>query len=279
MLRPAAAGRASLFAIWAMLCVLAACSGDGSGGEQLVTANLDRVTPQQWAALSQRTVYFGHQSVGANVLDGVRAIAAQHRGIPLAISSGAHATTPGVLSEFAIGENGDPDSKNAAFLVAMRGTLGPRPVLMFKYCFVDIDDKTDAGALFQRYRKTVAALGSAHPEAVLVHVTIPLTTDSQLRNFINAVRGRPTRRTRNGVREAYNELLRAAYAGKEPIFDLARVQSTRADGTREHATVEGRPVYALAREWASDDGHLNVAGSRRAAEELLVTLAALPQRP
>jgi hypothetical protein len=148
---------------------------------------------------------------------------------------------------------------------------------MFKYCFVDIDEQTDAGALFRRYQQTVATLRSIHPEAVLVHVTVPLITDSQLRNFINAVRGRPTRRTQNGVREAYNGLLRAAYAGKEPIFDLARVQSTRADGTREHATFEGKPVYALAREWASDDGHLNAAGRLRAAEELLVTLASLPQ--
>jgi hypothetical protein len=54
------------------------------------------------------------------------------------------------------------------------------------------------------------------------------------------------------------------------------VESTRADGTREYATVNGKPVYALAPEWASDEGHLNAAGRRRAAEALLVTLASIP---
>ena len=32
-------------------------------------ADTSRITPEQWAALSRRTVYFGHQSVGVNVLE------------------------------------------------------------------------------------------------------------------------------------------------------------------------------------------------------------------
>ena len=79
-------------------------------------------------------IYFGHQSVGSNILEAVRELMAEKPQIPLRIVSGASAVSAGVLNEFAIGENGDPDSKNAAFISATQGALGPeKPVLMFKY--------------------------------------------------------------------------------------------------------------------------------------------------
>ena len=237
------------------------------------------ITSEHLNALAGRTVYFGHQSVGANVLDGLRQVAAERAQFPMKIVSTDPVAAPGVLNEFGIGENGDPESKNAAFVKALERDLGPQPVLMFKYCFVDVDDRTDVPALFTRYQETVATLRKRHPHAAIVHVTMPLTKDSVFRNLVNSIRGRPTRRDRNAVRAAYNELLRATYGGKEPIFDLAAVESTRADGNTEHAVVGRLKVYALASEWASDDGHLNEAGRKRAAEELLLTLASLPADP
>ena len=146
---------------------------------------------------------------------------------------------------------------------------------MFKYCYVDVDVGTDVKTVFDHYQQTVAALKAKHPEAVVVHVTMPLVSDSKIRNYINTLRGRPTRLTRNALRNQYNEMLRAAYA-KEPIFDLEAVESTRADGQREYGTLDGRQVYSLAQEWTTDGGHLNAMGRRRAAEQLLVTLASLP---
>lgn len=148
---------------------------------------------------------------------------------------------------------------------------------MLKYCFADVDEKMDAQALFHQYQQTVAALRASHPEAVVVHVTFPLTTDAPLRNYLNALRGRPTRRTWNAIRTQYNELLRAAYAGKEPVFDVAAVESMHANGSLEFANVSGKRVYAMADEWTSDEGHLNAAGRRRVAEQLLITLTSLPE--
>lgn len=237
--------------------------------------NLGQITLAQWQALSQRTVYFGHQSVGHNILEAVRDLLAEKPQIQLRVASGASANSAGVLNEFEIGENGDPESKNAAFLSATQRALGPKPVLILKYCYVDIDVGTDVKMVFDRYQQTVAALKAKHPESFLVHVTVPLVTDSQFRNYVNSMLGRPTRRTRNALRTQYNQMLRAAYGGKEPIFDLAAVESTRADGTREYAKVDGQEVHAMAAEWAVDDGHLNTLGRRRAAEQLLVTLASL----
>jgi lysophospholipase L1-like esterase len=142
---------------------------------------------------------------------------------------------------------------------------------------VDVDEKTDAKSLFEQYRKTVATLRAQHPEATLVHVTLPLETEpSRLRYWMNTVRSIPTTRDENAVRADYNQLLRAAYAGKEPIFDLAALESTRADGTIEYGILNGAKIPALANEWSSDGGHLNEAGRRRIAEQFLATLATLP---
>jgi hypothetical protein len=235
-----------------------------------------RITPEQWASLSQRTFYFGHQSVGANIIEGVREVSAGRPEIRLRVVCGEPAASPGALNEFRIGRNEDPESKNAAIVLATNGALGPSPVIMFKYCYVDVRDKTDPGKLFESYRQTVAQLRTRHPAATVVHLTVPLMTEpSLLRYVMNTVRGRTTSREENAVRAEYNRLLRSAYAATEPVFDLAAVESTRADGSLEYGVVDGAKVPALAREWSSDSGHLNAAGRRHVAEQFLATLATL----
>jgi hypothetical protein len=239
--------------------------------------DFNQVTAEQWSTLSGRAIYFGHQSVGANIIEGVREVAAETPQIRLRVASEARVAGAGVLNEFAIGKNEDPQSKNAAIVEATKGPLGPNPIILFKYCYVDVDERTDPKGLFARYQSTVARLRSQHPEATVVHVTLPLMTEpSMLRYAMNKVRGISTHRDENAKRADYNALLRSAYNGREPVFDLAALESTRADGTLEYGVLNGVEVPALAREWSSDGGHLNAAGRRRIAEQFLATLAALP---
>lgn len=259
-----------------VMAALLGCSNRAEQADRGVSPDLSRITAEQWQALSQRTVYFGHQSVGVNIVDGIRELAAQNPQVQIKISTGAAADRGPGLVEFLVGENTDPDSKNRAFLAATQGRLDPGSVLMFKYCYVDIDENTDASALFEGYRQTVAALRARHPDAIVVHVTMPLTADAPLRNWVNMLRGRPTRLTWNGVRSRYNELLRAAYEGREPVYDLAAAEATRSDGSLQYSVVEGHKVFAMADEWTSDGGHLNAAGRQRAAAQFLTTLASLP---
>ena len=87
----------------------------------------------------------------------------------------------------------------------------------------------------------------------------------------------PAERVESRVRERFNELMRTTYADREPVFDLAAVESTRPDGSREVLDVGGSRAYALVSAYASDGSHLNEAGRRRVAEELLVFLARLPE--
>ena len=67
------------FTLFAVLVTAAACSSKAEMPGPNPMADLSQITPEQWQALSQRTVYFGHQSVGANIVEGVREIAAEKR--------------------------------------------------------------------------------------------------------------------------------------------------------------------------------------------------------
>jgi hypothetical protein len=266
-------------AVLAALAAVAACSSHAEHTQPDSATVLSRITPEQWQALSKRTIYFGHQSVGENIVEGIRELEAANPQIHINSVSGPKATNAApALHEFFVGENSNPQSKNDAFLATVGGPLPAAPVLAFKYCYVDIDENTDANALFEHYRQTIDAVRAKHPDATIVHITMPLTTDAPFRNWINTLRGRPNRVTWNGVRSRYNELLRSAYAGREPLFDLARLESTRSDGSEEYTIKDGHKVYALADEWTTDGGHLNAAASKLAAAHFLATLAALPDR-
>jgi hypothetical protein len=72
----------------------------------------------------------------------------------------------------------------------------------------------------------------------------------------------------NIKRHQYNQRLREAY-GTTAVLDLALVESTHPDGHREQFVAEGTTAYSLLPGYASDDGHLNEVGQRRAAEELI----------
>ena len=126
----------------------------------------------------------------------------------------------------------------------------------------------------------VLSLRARHPALTIVHVTLPLQIDpGTLFHWKTVVRGKQTPyRTLNTVRARYNALLREAYAGKEPFFDLAHFQALLPDGSIGAVRAGGLDVEYLAREWSSDGGHLNAEGQRRVAQAFLVTLAKLPDR-
>ena len=73
----------------------------------------------------------------------------------------------------------------------------------------------------------------------------------------------------NIKRNQYNEMLIQFYQGNDPVFDLAKIESTRTDGQRESFSFKDKEYYALARELSSYGGHLNEMGSKYVAEELL----------
>jgi len=235
------------------------------------------LSDQQIRALAPKRVFFGHKSVGANILEGVRDLMTADSGLKLKIvmSADPSAVDGPALIEAEIGENGIPQSKNAAFAAALINGMGPQGgIAMYKYCYVDITDSTDVPRLFDQYRKGIAALEAAHPDIKFVHITVPLTTvEPAIKAWVKTILGRRTARAENMKRNEFNRMLKHTYAANR-IFDLAEQESTRSDGSRAYFSSGSERIYTLADEYTTDGGHLNELGRRAAAKRLLAFLAA-----
>jgi hypothetical protein len=235
-------------------------------------------TAEQLRAASSKAVFFGHQSVGTNVIQGLRDLIAAEPRLQLTI---VHVDKPrsvadGNLVEFAIGQNGDPDSKDRAFAAALRNIGKQHAVVMYKYCYVDMHDSTDAQQLFWQYHNSMSTLKAKYPWLTFVHVTMPLTTvEAPPKALAKKMLGLPTERDVEIQRNQFNELLRRTYQGKEPIFDLADAESTRPDGSRTYFNHGGRRIYTLVPEFTTDGGHLNEIGRCAVAARLLLTLGSI----
>jgi hypothetical protein len=227
--------------------------------------------------LARHSVFFGHQSVGMNLLDGIARIA-KREGVSMDVRdvTGSPAVSPGAISHAFEPENGRPEMKLQGFARHIEALSSTPPELaLLKFCYVDFAAETDVAALFARYRTTLADLRARNPGITFVHVTVPLTkVQGGAKAFLKRLVGRtPSGVAENARRDDYNQLMRQAYRGREPIFDLAAVESTRSDGTRETVDWKGRAVPVLVTDFASDFGHLNETGQDRAARALLGVLA------
>ena len=239
-----------------------------------------------WRRISQRTslakvsrtrAFFGHQSVGMNMLDGVSGVYAAHGMAPPTIEQGG--TQPskdgGFIDHVFIGQNENPLLKIQDFDAQMRAGIGEQvDVAMMKFCYVDITSNTDVNTLFATYRQTMAALQRDFPKVTFVHVTVPLMTDppllSRLKSLLtgSSQSGPPD----NLARERLNDLIRHEYAG-DHLLDLAAIESTAPDGSRTGGTYQGQQYYRLYDGYASDPGHLNSEGARIAATAWLKATA------
>jgi hypothetical protein len=225
--------------------------------------------------LARERIYFAHQSVGANLIQGMEELGAE-AGVRLRFVRVDRASDvpAGAFGHTFVPENGRPLEKLDNFRDELKSASVD--IAMVKFCYVDIRADTDVKQLFARYRETIDELRRQHPRTTFVHVTLPLTTvQTGLKAFAKRVLGRaPYGTVENVRREEYNELLRAAYAGREPLFDLARIESTAPDGSAVRVRWQGAVAPALAAGYTDDGGHLNAEGRRRAARELIAVLAA-----
>ncbi len=232
--------------------------------------------------LTRRRVFFGHQSVGGNILEGVRQLSTQGSPAPriVEVSDPSTPLAPGTLAHAMVGHNEQPETKIAHFEKLMDGGMAKEAdVAFFKFCYIDFNGTTDAKSLFEKYRTTLAGLKARHPGVTFVHATVPLTTVQRgAKAWLKELLGRPVwGLAENATRESFNALLRQTYAGKEPLFDLAALESTRSDGTSETYEFNGRLYPAMAPEYSDDGGHLNAAGQARLASAFITFLATLPE--
>lgn len=240
-------------------------------------SNRTMLTDQEINSLLSKRIFFGHQSVGNNILEGVRDLMASDPRLKLNIVKSENPqVVPGpALVEFEVGQNGNPESKIAAFSgVLDKGFGAGGGIGILKFCYVDIDASTDVPAMFASYRDGMKALKSKYPAWKPIHVTVPLTTvEPPAKAWIKSLLGRTTTQDINQKRNQFNTLLLKEFSGIDPIFDLAEVESTHADGSRSYFVRANQKVYTMAREFTDDGGHLNQQGRAAAAERLLSVLA------
>ncbi len=272
----------TISSIIALAISLAGCNGNKMNEEKVAVKSLSDVTPAAWVKLAHKKIYFGHQSVGKNIIAGIRDIIKEHPEIKLHIVETTDLTAfrSPVFANSSIGKNGAPLSKINEFKELMDMGMGNLiNIAFFKFCFDDTKEKTDVKMLFKDYSQTMDALTKKYPKTQFVYITMPLLkrTNSSLTSWIKGLFGRKGyfADENNIARYKFNELIREKYKGSGLLFDLARLESTRPDGARESFEQKGKIYYALTPAYTDDGGHLNVAGRKYIAQQLLIFLADL----
>jgi hypothetical protein len=275
--RPAWAGIgrfAAALPIIGALSLLAACQG----ADTLQPRKMDDALAADFSRVGAARVYFGHQSVGGNVLSGLADLQKQLERPAIRVAELgdlAAADGQGVLLQTAIGQNGKPDSKCEDFRQVMRQLQGRVDVALFKFCYIDFDDQSDAAAIFDTYARTMDEMKRQYPEVTFVHVTSPLRSIERGPGvWARELLGKRNRaKHANAARGEFNRLLRERYAA-DPIFDLAAVMSTYPDGRRETFTLDGKTYESLVPAYTDDGGHLNAVGATYGAAGFVQSVAA-----
>lgn len=264
---PLAAAAAVVFCLAAT--AVSGLSEDAGGG----------MTPAQWKAIAKKKIYFGHMSVGDNMVAGIQEIVEAGGGRLQILKSGnAPGLRPATLVHSEIGHNKDAVAKINAFAKIIDGGLGKQvDIALFKFCYVDVNADTDLNYVFSCYLQKMGELERKYPKVKFAHVTVPLrSVQTGWKASVKKAIFLPVRGYADNIkRNEYNEMLRREYGGKGRLFDLAEIESTYTDGSRSKFMSRNTVYYSLAADKSDDGGHLNSAGRKVVAEKFLIFLAGL----
>ncbi len=239
---------------------------------------LSHVPQERWKALSQTRIFFGHQSVGQNIVEGLKEIAGQHPAIRLNIQETVNPDDFGlpIFAHVTIGRNTDPLSKIEHFREILDSGLGQvLDIAIFKFCYVDITRKTDVEALLVQYDEVIVSIAKKFPELKVITFTAPLTAMPKgMKPLIkNLLERFETLKQDNIQRKRLNERMLAKYGNS--VFDLADIEATRPNGTKAGFKKGDISFPLLDPSYTDDGGHLNRMGRQIVAAELLLFLLAL----
>lgn len=277
-------GNAVRYLIIFILLLVAGCDEESTIKERVSLPLIDDVPGSAWQDLAQKKIYFGHQSVGDNIIEGINNIMENNNDVQLDIKKLNDVQTfdVPVFAHSYIGENGDIDSKLTDFSQNINKGLGDKVDIAFlKLCFWDIRKKTNADEInvdeiFNQYKKTITSLQKQYPETIFLHSTVPLMSHSD--GIVSKIKRmmKPDNDDLDNIkRNELNQLIVEEYEGKEPLFDMALIESTLPDGRRTIFSAGGKNYYYLPGEYTNDGGHLNELARKHVAEQLLITLSRL----
>jgi hypothetical protein len=278
----------SLRGVWTLALgglALAGCSVEQLASEEVpVSQSLE----SDLQTLAQGRVFFGHQSVGEDILNGLKDLLAERQGdssLPaLAIVDAAGQDSlpqRGYILHTKVGQNTKPATKCQDFARILEERKDLVDVAVLKYCYVDVDRGSDAAALFADYEAQLQAVRKKLPGITVLPTTVPLTVSSSRPDWKRKDMEIKVRRmlglyedhdADNLKRARFNTLLRETY--KDGLYlDIAKLESTHADGKREGFAKGGLEVPSLIPAYTYDGGHLNETGRKIVAREFVKVMA------
>ncbi len=246
------------------------------------------VSELEWKKLSTKKIYFGHMSVGYNIIEGMKDIMKSNPAIKLNLqeTTDLNNLNNGVFAHSRNGENMKPKTKVDAFVKAMDDGLAKQVnIAFFKFCYVDFNKDTDVRELFEYYKTTMSSLSKRYPQVTFIHATTPITTEGELLNIktrikdiIKTMLGRESTKQHfvagNIKRHEFNTLLRKEFASTS-IIDIERMESAKADGTSYSSKNGGTLHNSMVPAYTYDGGHLNENGRVWVADKVLKRLTEL----
>ncbi len=272
-----------LFMLLITILLSAVCEGETMNDQpvhQSTYESIKDVPESAWEKLADKKIYFGHQSVGYNIVDGIKDIMKENPQIKLNIveTNDPADFNTGLFAHSRVGKNNDPKAKNDDFANLIKKGLGDKAdIAFFKYCYVDANARTDVKRVFEDYENTMEQLKNEYPKTKFVHVTMPLTTvQSGAKAWVKGFLGKSIGGYDDNIqRNNYNKLLRKIYMDKEIIFELASIESTYDNKRREIFESDRMTYRALIPDYSYDGKHLNERGRKIVAENLLILLAGI----
>jgi len=226
---------------------------------------MNKLTENDWIQLSDKRIFFGHRSVGSNIIEGITDLKNESNSTLVNILETKDVSDfqHPLFAHSGIGNNLDPKSKIDDFVNILKSGLGGSVDIAFmKLCYIDINNRTDINELFEYYQTAINLLQKEYPHLKIIHCTVPLTTKPKgLKGLAKVI----LKMDDNVFRDKYNQLMRNHY-DSIVLFDIAKIEATFPDGTFNRY-LNGIP--GLIPEYSSDGRHLNQQGRLLIANELM----------
>lgn len=233
-------------------------------------------TQNELDVIRSKKMYFGHASIGGQILDGIRDLSKNESArYSLRVTVEPSALNDPGLIDYYIGPNGDPLAKVERFKNFIQSTDAnghewgnTLDIAYFKFCYVDFDENSNIDNIFDTYITTVNSIITQYPNCKFVYFTVPLqgnlTTDRRM--------------AENVVRNEMNAKIRD-YVQKNGgiLFDLADIESYDDQGNYQSFSYNGKTypkAWFVADNyandgWTTDDGaHLNDKGKDHLARAM-----------
>ncbi len=248
-----------LLIISMLICVI----GCERSNMKVDLTELKNISQEKWDALANKKIYFGHQSVGYNIIDGLNDIIKEIPEMKLNIkeTKNPNDLNTGIFAHSSVGRNCDPISKIDDFKKIMDSGVGDKvDIAFFKFCYVDVIANTDIDKIFKYYIDTFEYLAKKYPKVKFVHSTTPLTTiQNGLKAEIKKIIGKKLDGIEDNIkRNLFNQKLLEKYG--DNVFNLAKFEATYPNGAICQFENSGKIFYCLIPQYTTDGGHLKDGG-------------------